>query len=155
MSSPSKVAVCAWKLVSRRVAQWARQTSDFAPEMEGMDAVSVGTAVGQAKPEDPDLCSGRDRLRFIAKSRSHRHPRDCTQATGIPTDLCIGRPTAVQLLSVYGETRRNHVKFTLVTRLLRSESHFHDVEGVSMSYFFRKGFQTLIQTQPRKSGWNN
>ena len=56
---------------------WACQTSDFAPEMEGMDAVSVsgGTAVGQAKPEDPDLC--------------------------------IGGPTAVQLPSVYGETRRN------------------------------------------------
>ena len=56
--SPSSTA---WPRISRGAAQWARQPSKFAPEIEGMDTVFVngGTAVAQAQPEDLDLCTGR------------------------------------------------------------------------------------------------
>ena len=47
--------------IRRGVTQWALHSSEFAPEIGGMDAVLVsgGTAVAEAQPEDPDLCTGR------------------------------------------------------------------------------------------------
>ena len=47
VSSPTRVANTAWTHISRGVTQWARQPSEFPPEVEGMDAVFVdgGNAV--------------------------------------------------------------------------------------------------------------
>ena len=84
-----------------------------------MDAVSVGYAVGQAKPEDPDLCSGRS-IAFHREITPPLPPDRLYPSHWDSSRLGIGRPIAVQLPSVYGETRQNHVKFTLVTRLVRS-----------------------------------
>ena len=55
----------AWIRTSRKVTRWARQSSEFAPDIAGTDCVfffffqNGGTAVAQAQPEDPDLCIGR------------------------------------------------------------------------------------------------
>ena len=59
VSSP--VHNTAWIRTGRGVTQWARQTSEFEPEIEGTETVqiNVGTALAHAQPEDPDLCIRR------------------------------------------------------------------------------------------------
>ena len=49
------------EMYQRGVTQWARQSSQLAPGIEGLDTVFVhrGTEVAQAQAEDPDLCIGR------------------------------------------------------------------------------------------------
>ena len=79
VSTPSRLASVAWICISCGVTQRARQSSEFATEIEGTDTVCVngGTAVGQDQPEIRIRASG-DRLRFILKARRHHHPTDCT-----------------------------------------------------------------------------
>ena len=59
--TPSLVANTTWIRTSRGVTQLDRQSSEFAPEIEGTDCVFVngGTAVAPAQPEDPELSIGR------------------------------------------------------------------------------------------------
>ena len=78
----SSMASTAWIRISRGVTQWARETSDFAPEMAGMDTVFVngGTAVAQPQSADPDLCIGRP-IAFHHEST--------------PPSLCPGQPDSV------------------------------------------------------------
>ena len=86
VSSP--VHRTAWTRKSRGVTQWARQSSEFAPEI-GKNGYGL-------------------------KSHRHQHRTDCTQASQIPP----GRASADRLLSSdhqrTGKTHRNHAKFRLV-----------------------------------------
>ena len=86
------------------VAQWARQSSEFLPEIEGTDAVlkSGGAAVVQAQPEDPDLCIGRSiafHLAITSPPSDRLHPGQPDSAR-----LGSGGPIAFQLPSVHGHT---------------------------------------------------
>ena len=76
--------------------QWARQSSEFAPETEGTDTVLKigGTAVAQALG---------DRLHFILKSHRHHQPTDCTQASQISLGQASGDRLLFQSPSVHGK----------------------------------------------------
>ena len=59
VSSP--VHDTAWIRTNRAVTQWSRQSSEHAPDIEGMDTVFMngGAAVAHAQPKHPGLCLGR------------------------------------------------------------------------------------------------
>ena len=58
ITSPVQNTACI--RIGRGGTQWARQSSEFAPEIEGSDCVftNAGTAIAQAQPKDPNLCIG-------------------------------------------------------------------------------------------------
>ena len=72
VSSP--VHNTAWIRISRGVTQWARQSSEFPPEIEGKDTVSTNgrTAVATAQPENVDL---RPNAFILKAHRRHRPTR--------------------------------------------------------------------------------
>ena len=123
--------------ISRGVAQRTRQSSEFAPEIEGTDSVFM---------------KGRT-------TRPARNPTNCTQVTQIPPRLASGDGLLSSHHPCTGKTRRNRVKFTFVkdvgmqlvtaegfrtnshqlsikskevTRVLRSEPNLHDVDSACL-----------------------
>ena len=96
--------------------------------------INEGTAVGQAQPEDPDLCIGRS-VAF--------HP----EVTPPPPDRLypgqldstkpgFGRPISFQSPSVYGKDHRNRVQLTQVKDVgfkLAAAEEIHSYELKMMS----------------------
>ena len=103
----------AWNRIRCGPAQWPRQSSEFAPEIEGRDTVFTngGTAVARAQPEDPDVCIGRPTAFHPTATTT---PPIAPKPAGFP-----GRASGDRLFSSHHQrmrkTHRNHLKFTLVT----------------------------------------
>ena len=82
---------------SRGVSLWPRQSSEFAPKIEGPQSLRPSLKT--------QICASGDRVRFILKSHRH-HPTDCTQAS----QILPGRASGDRLLSSHhqctGKTHR-------------------------------------------------
>ena len=68
VASPSSKASTAWIRPSRGVTQWARQSSEFAPEMKGTECgVCEWRSRSRPGPAPRSIRATGDRLRFILK----------------------------------------------------------------------------------------
>ena len=93
----SRVAGTAWIRISRGVAQWARQPSQVAPEIDGTDCVFVsgGAAVAPAQQEDSEPSIGRP-IAFRSQTTPPLPPDRLHSGQPDSARLSIGRSIAFQ-----------------------------------------------------------
>ena len=130
--SPWRLANTAWIRRSLGGTQWARQSSEFAPEIEG-------TVLHLAQPEDPELSIGRP-ITALSPTVPH-HPTDGTQASRIPP----GRASGDRLHFILKAHRHHPTDCTQASRI--PPGCASGESGI--------GFHTSNRTLPPKRGWSN
>ena len=112
----SPVHNIAWMRMSRRVPQQARQSSEFAPDTDGIDNTvfrNGGSVVAHAQPEDLDLCIGRP----VAFHPNITSPPPSDRLNPVQPDsarLGISGDQPSSHHQCPAKTDRNRVKFSLV-----------------------------------------
>ena len=130
--------------VSRGVTQWARQTSEFEPDIVGMEGPSVkeGTTVAPSQPEKsrmgigrpiaapsqiPPQCITRPIASQVPASSSNKPLLTPNHLPNLGTKM-----TLLTFLSTKDDERHSHEQQIIskeFTNILSSDPNFHDIDG--------------------------
>ena len=144
----SQVASTAWVRTSSGVAEWARQSSEFVPEMEALQSPRPSQKIPSCVHRETDCAPFSNRTATTARPTAFQSSKNDKDKSG-PLDI----PARERrwYVVVYRE-RTSHEPEMIsnsFTWILGSESHFHDSDGASQWLFVeQKCRKTLSNIVP-------